>query len=181
MFLFRWDTKSNASVGTDSGMILMLSCQAALILLSPISGWPKKEYGLGKWSRTRTPPTGINSDTAQRPLGYLTSPSGVSEGQSIPHWDGWSDRGPLTFLVFSNWEEILVIMPSADIYDKRDNTWVTPWRSILNLFRDQFPCREKTQNPWLLINCLILPSYSEKFIVGTTCLQNYIQQSKCHN
>jgi hypothetical protein len=80
--------------------------------------------------------------TLQRFPGYLTSPSGVSEGQSIPHWDGWRERGPLTFLVFSNWEEILVIMPSADMYDKRDSTWVTPWRSILNLFRDQFPCRE---------------------------------------
>jgi hypothetical protein len=32
------------------------------------------------------------------------SPSGVSLGQSIPHWEGWSDRGPLTFRVFSNWE-----------------------------------------------------------------------------
>lgn len=73
----------------------------------------------------------------------MLSPSGVSEGQSIPHWDGWRERGPLTFLVFSNWEEILVIMPSADMYDKRDSTWVTPWRSILNLFRDQFPYRER--------------------------------------
>ena len=33
----------------------------------------------------------------------LTSPSGVSEGHSIPHWDGCRDRGPLTLRVFSNW------------------------------------------------------------------------------
>ena len=75
----------------------------------------------------------------------------MSEGQSIPHWDGWRERGPLTFLVFSNWEEILVIMPRAEIYDKRDSTWVTPWRSILNLFRDQFPCREMKFVRWLLV------------------------------
>lgn len=45
----------------------------------------------------------------------LTSPSGVSEGHSMPHWEGWRERGPLTFLVFSNWEEILVIMPKAEM------------------------------------------------------------------
>jgi hypothetical protein len=22
----------------------------------------------------------------------------------MPHWEGWRERGPLTFLVFSNWE-----------------------------------------------------------------------------
>ena len=33
---------------------------------------------------------------------FLTSPSGVSDGHNIPHCDGCSDRGPLTFLVFSN-------------------------------------------------------------------------------
>src|SRR5438105_700673 len=30
------------------------------------------------------------------------SPSGVSEGQSMPHCDGWSARGPETLRVFSN-------------------------------------------------------------------------------
>lgn len=39
------------------------------------------------------------------------SPSGVSAGQSIPHWDGCSDRGPDTFRVFSNVELIRVIIP----------------------------------------------------------------------
>lgn len=72
----------------------------------------------------------------------LTSPSGVSEGHSMPHWDGCRERGPLTFLVFSNCEEILVIMPSAEMKERRDRTWVTPWRSILNLFRDQLPCAQ---------------------------------------
>lgn len=79
----------------------------------------------------------------------LTSPSGVSEGHSMPHWDGCRERGPLTFLVFSNWDEILVIMPRAEIKERRDRTWVTPWRSILNLFRDQLPCAQK-------INCSLL-------------------------
>ena len=32
------------------------------------------------------------------------SPSGVSLGQSMPHCEGCSERGPLTFRVFSNWE-----------------------------------------------------------------------------
>ncbi len=41
------------------------------------------------------------------------SPSGVSEGQSIPHCEGCSDRGPEILRVFSNWEVILVIMPRA--------------------------------------------------------------------
>lgn len=77
----------------------------------------------------------------------LTSPSGVSEGHSMPHWDGCRERGPLTFLVFSNWDEILVIMPSAEIKESRDRTWVTPWRSILNLFRDQLPCGQKVHCP----------------------------------
>ena len=30
------------------------------------------------------------------------SPSGVSEGQIIPQWEGWSALGPDIFLVFSN-------------------------------------------------------------------------------
>jgi hypothetical protein len=30
------------------------------------------------------------------------SPSGVSDGHNIPHCDGCKERGPLTFLVFSN-------------------------------------------------------------------------------
>jgi hypothetical protein len=67
------------------------------------------------------------------------SPSGVSEGHSIPHWDGWSDLGPEIFLVFSNWELTLVIIPNAEIKDSLESTWVIPALSILNLFRDQFP------------------------------------------
>lgn len=43
----------------------------------------------------------------------LTSPSGVSDGHNIPHWDGCSDRGPLTLRVFSNcwwWTELDKLM-----------------------------------------------------------------------
>lgn len=40
------------------------------------------------------------------------SPSGVSEGQSIPHWDGWSERGPDTLNLLNKYKkenaEILV-------------------------------------------------------------------------
>lgn len=108
---------------------------------------PRKDVACGNGSRSSALPQLLVA-AQQRRLGRLTSPSGVSDGQSIPHWDGCRDRGPLTFLVFSNWEEILVIMPNADMYDKRDSTWVTPWRSILNLFRDQFPCTERKDVRW---------------------------------
>ena len=62
----------------------------------------------------------------------------------MPHWDGCRERGPLTFRVFSNWEEIRVIMPSAEMKDRRERTWVTPCRSILNRFRDQLPWRRQS-------------------------------------
>jgi hypothetical protein len=67
------------------------------------------------------------------------SPSGVSLGHNIPHWLGCKARGPLTFLVFSNCEVMRVIIPSAEMKLRRLRTWVTPARSILNRFKDQFP------------------------------------------
>jgi hypothetical protein len=73
-------------------------------------------------------------------MAQLTSPSGVSEGHSIPHCDGWRDLGPDTFLVFSNWELTRVIIPRAEMYESLDRTCVTPCRSILNLLIVQFPC-----------------------------------------
>ena len=36
----------------------------------------------------------------------ITSPSGVSEGHNIPHCEGCRDLGPLTFLVFSNCNDL---------------------------------------------------------------------------
>jgi len=69
------------------------------------------------------------------------SPSGVSEGHNIPHWDPlnndkaldkrkgvlviftWRARGPLTFRVFSNCEVILVIIPNVEMKDNRANTY----------------------------------------------------------
>jgi hypothetical protein len=74
-----------------------------------------------------------------------TSPSGVSEGHSIPHCDGWRDLGPDTFLVFSNCEFTRVIIPRAEIYESLDRTCVTPCRSILNLLIVQLPCKHATQ------------------------------------
>ena len=56
-------------------------------------------------------------------VGGRTSPSGVSDGQSMPHWLGWSDRGPETLRVFSNWDMMRVIMPSAEIYESRESTY----------------------------------------------------------
>ena len=54
--------------------------------------------------------------------GKRTSPSGVSDGQSMPHWLGWSDRGPETLRVFSNCDMMRVIMPSAEMYERREST-----------------------------------------------------------
>ncbi len=43
------------------------------------------------------------------------SPSGVSEVHNIPNCEGCKALGPETLRDFSNCEEILVIIPSADI------------------------------------------------------------------
>mmetsp|Transcript_29596 Transcript_29596/g.95621 ORF Transcript_29596/g.95621 Transcript_29596/m.95621 type:complete len:281 (-) Transcript_29596:1245-2087(-) len=67
------------------------------------------------------------------------SPSGVSLGHSMPHWDGWSERGPDTLRVFSNWDMMRVIIPNAEMKESRESTCVTPDRSILKRFTDQLP------------------------------------------
>ena len=69
----------------------------------------------------------------------LTSPSGVSDGHNMPHCDGCNDRGPLTFLVFSNWLVTRVMWPRAEMNERRERTWVTPERSIRNRFITQLP------------------------------------------
>lgn len=87
------------------------------------------------------------------------SPSGVSLGQSTPHWLGCNALGPLTFLVFSNWEEMRVIIPRAEMKLKRLRTWVTPARSILNRLSDQLPVEIARTNPavrWSPWNCIVL-------------------------
>jgi hypothetical protein len=94
------------------------------------------------------------------------SPSGVSLGHSMPHWLGCNDRGPLTFLVFSNCEEIRVIIPRAEIKLSRLSTCVTPARSILNRLSDQFPVEIARTNPdviWSPWNCIVLKA-SNSFV-----------------
>lgn len=54
------------------------------------------------------------------------SPSGVSAGQSIPHWLGWSARGPDTFRSFWNCESTLVIMPRDEMKLSLERTCVAP-------------------------------------------------------
>ena len=44
-----------------------------------------------------------------------------------------------TFRVFSNWDIILVIMPSEAMKERRDSTWVTPLRSMCHLGIFQLP------------------------------------------
>mmetsp|Transcript_6034 Transcript_6034/g.24450 ORF Transcript_6034/g.24450 Transcript_6034/m.24450 type:complete len:330 (+) Transcript_6034:1394-2383(+) len=81
------------------------------------------------------------------------SPSGVSEGHSMPHWLGCSARGPETLRVFSNWLVMRVIIPSALMNESRDKTCVTPFRSILNRFTVQFPDEIACSNPLLNVSC----------------------------
>ena len=45
----------------------------------------------------------------------------------------------ITFLLFSNWDDILVIMPRAAMKDNLLRTWDTPFRSILKRLMLQFP------------------------------------------
>lgn len=40
----------------------------------------------------------------------------------MPHWEGCSARGPDTLRVFSNWEVMRVIMPTALMNDRREST-----------------------------------------------------------
>mmetsp|Transcript_98 Transcript_98/g.181 ORF Transcript_98/g.181 Transcript_98/m.181 type:complete len:202 (-) Transcript_98:1792-2397(-) len=67
------------------------------------------------------------------------SPSGVSEGHNMPHWEGCRARGPDTLRVFSNCDVMRVIMPSAEMYDSRFSTCVTPLRSMRKRLTVQFP------------------------------------------
>lgn len=78
------------------------------------------------------------------------SPSGVSLGHNMPHCDGCSARGPETLRVFSNWDEMRVIMPRAEMNERRDRTWVMPARSILKRFSDQLPVEIARTNPCVI-------------------------------
>lgn len=79
------------------------------------------------------------------------SPSGVSAGQSIPHWLGCSARGPDTFRSFWNWLSTLVIMPRDEMKLSRERTCVTPCRSTLNRFSTQFPVEMACVNPFVMV------------------------------
>mmetsp|Transcript_40259 Transcript_40259/g.84186 ORF Transcript_40259/g.84186 Transcript_40259/m.84186 type:complete len:319 (+) Transcript_40259:552-1508(+) len=79
------------------------------------------------------------------------SPSGVSAGQSIPHCDGCSDRGPDTLRVFSNCDCTRVIIPRAAMKDSRDSTWVTPWRSMPKRRRFQLPVEMELTSPVVIL------------------------------
>mmetsp|Transcript_34960 Transcript_34960/g.87210 ORF Transcript_34960/g.87210 Transcript_34960/m.87210 type:complete len:276 (-) Transcript_34960:1173-2000(-) len=81
------------------------------------------------------------------------SPSGVSDGQSMPHCDGCSERGPETLRVFSNWDMMRVIMPSAEMKERRERTCVTPERSILKRFTDQLPVEMACEKPSVMVSC----------------------------
>lgn len=80
------------------------------------------------------------------------SPSGVSEGHSIPHCDGCNERGPETLRVFSNWLVIIVIMPTPATYESRERTWVTPCRSILKRLMIQLPVEMAMTRPLVMMS-----------------------------
>ena len=80
------------------------------------------------------------------------SPSGVSDGHSIPHWLGCRARGPLTLRVFSNWLVMRVIMPRAEMKERRERTWVTPLRSIRKRLTVQFPDAMACSRPFVSVS-----------------------------
>ena len=51
----------------------------------------------------------------------------------------WNVASQHTFRVFSNWDIILVIMPSEAMKERRDSTWVTPLRSMCHRGIFQLP------------------------------------------
>mmetsp|Transcript_28999 Transcript_28999/g.72326 ORF Transcript_28999/g.72326 Transcript_28999/m.72326 type:complete len:211 (-) Transcript_28999:108-740(-) len=65
-----------------------------------MSSTPRLKHSLRIGSSSSSVVTCV--DSARFLTSPHASPSGVSEGQSIPHCDGCSERGPLTFRVFSN-------------------------------------------------------------------------------
>ena len=97
------------------------------------------------------------------------SPSGVSDGHNIPHWLGCSARGPETLRVFSNWLVTRVIMPRAAMYDSRLSCCVTPARSILKRFRDQFPVDTAFSMPFVIVStrmCFSTSKGSVRFVLA---------------
>mmetsp|Transcript_21416 Transcript_21416/g.68394 ORF Transcript_21416/g.68394 Transcript_21416/m.68394 type:complete len:360 (+) Transcript_21416:50-1129(+) len=94
------------------------------------------------------------------------SPSGVSDGQSMPHCEGCSERGPDTFRVFSNCDMMRVIMPSAEMKERRESTCVTPERSILKRLTDQFPDEMAETKPLVRMSSrtIRVMSHSSRFV-----------------
>jgi len=52
-------------------------------------------------------------------------------------------------------------MPRLEMKESRDNTWVTPARSILNRFRFQFPVAKALMSPFVITLALNFPSTSK--------------------
>ena len=67
----------------------------------------------------------------------------------MPHWLGWSARGPDVLRVFSKQLLTRVIMPSAEMYERRERTCVTPARSILKRLSTQLPVEMAWMKPYL--------------------------------
>lgn len=84
------------------------------------------------------------------------SPSGVSLGHNIAQCDPCKALGPLIFLVFSNYEVILVIIPRQPIKVSLYNTYVTPALSILKRFKFQFPVEIAAFIPLVMISPLLM-------------------------
>mmetsp|Transcript_9841 Transcript_9841/g.30835 ORF Transcript_9841/g.30835 Transcript_9841/m.30835 type:complete len:339 (-) Transcript_9841:1235-2251(-) len=80
------------------------------------------------------------------------SPSGVSLGHSMPHCEGCSARGPLTFRVFSNWDVMRVIIPSAEMKLSLLSTCVTPLRSMRKRLTVQLPLEMACSRPLVMVS-----------------------------
>ena len=62
-----------------------------------------------------------------------------------------------------------VIIPRAEMNERRDSTWVTPALSILNRLRDQFPVEIARTKPDVMrspVNCMVLKASNSEVREG---------------
>lgn len=74
------------------------------------------------------------------------------------------------------WLDMRVIIPRAEIKERRDSTWVTPALSILNLLMDQFPYNRISKAVYILhsIYCSHLAQHMYLYMVYNIQYRNII-------
>lgn len=97
-------------------------------------------------------------------------PSGVSHGQIIPQWLPNNALGPAIFLVFSNWEFNLVIIPIAETKLILLSCWLTPFLSMWNLLITQSPVAIGVWRPLVKILALVSSKWDTSIFLLFLCL-----------